>query len=396
MPRRIAISLLTLAFALAAGGTAHAARGMEVAVQDDAVLANHLYGNYPRTLKLVSQLNASRIRVNVRWTYVVGKAARRRRAPKHIAYNWTGYDGLIRLATPRGIGLELTLTGPAPAYATGNHRWGHYKPKASAFKAFAAAAAEHFRGKVDRYSIWNEPNYVGWLSPLSQGPRLYRALYLAGYRAIKRADPNAQVLIGETSPAGHPGRSTAPLEFLRRMTCATRHYTAARICTPLLADGYAHHAYDPAHSPTYRYPGADNVTLATLYRLTNALDDLAAEGLLTTPLGEPLDVYVTEYGYFASGKYRVSPTRHARYLVQAFKMAQRNPRVRQLLQYLLVKPRGNLRHFDTSIADSRSRPTTAFKKLAAWAKSALAAGKIAAPRLDVPTPSCTPLPVCPP
>jgi Glycosyl hydrolase family 1 len=392
MPRRVAISLLTLAFALAAGGSAHAARRMEVAVQDDAVLATHLYGNYPRTLKLVSQLHATRIRVNVRWTYVVGRAATRRRAPKHIAYNWTGYDGLIRLAAPRGIRLELTLTGPAPAYATGNHRWGHYKPKASAFKAFAAAAAEHFRGKVDRYSIWNEPNYVGWLSPLGQGPRLYRSLYMAGYKAIKRADPSAQVLIGETSPAGHPGRSMAPLEFLRRMTCATRAYSAARICAPLLADGYAQHAYDPAHSPTYRFPGADNVTLATLYRLTNALDDLAAEGLLTTPLGEPLDVYVTEYGYFASGKYRVSASRHARYLVQAFKMAQRNPRVRQLLQYLLVKPRGNLRHFDTSIADSRSRPTTAFKKLAAWAKSALASGKIAAPSLG--SPSCAPLPVC--
>jgi Cellulase (glycosyl hydrolase family 5) len=391
MRRRIAISLLTLAFVLGVAADAPAARHMEVAVQDDAVLANHLYGNYPRTLKLVSQLHASWIRVNVKWTYVVGKAARRRKAPKRIKYNWTAYDGLIRLATPRGIRLELTLTGPAPAWATGNHRWGHYKPKASAFKAFAAAAAEHFRGKVDRYSIWNEPNYVGWLSPLSQGPRLYRALYIAGYRAIKRADPHAQVLIGETSPVGHRGRSMAPLEFLRRVTCATRSYTAARICAPLFADGYAQHAYDPTHSPTYRYPGADNVTLATLYRLTNGLDDLAAEGLLSTPLGEPLDVYITEYGYFASGKNHVSASRHARYLVEAFKMAQRNPRVRQLLQYLLVKPRGNLRHFDTSIADSRSRPTLAFKKLASWAKAAVAAGKIAA---GVPPASCAPLHVC--
>src|SRR5436190_14487349 len=395
-PTLRAICLLTVAFGLAAGAKAQAARHMEVAVQDDAVLADHLYGNYPKTLKLVSQLSATRIRVNVRWTYVVGKAARKRRAPKHIRYNWTAYDGLIRMATPRGIRLELTLTGPAPAYATANHRWGHYKPSASAFKAFATAAAEHFRGKVDRYSIWNEPNYVGWLSPLSQAPRLYRALYISSYRAIKKANPSAQVLIGETSPASHRGRSTAPLEFLRRVTCATRSYTAARTCAPLHADGYAQHAYDPTHSPGYRYPGADNVTLATMYRLTNALDDLAVEDLLTTPLGEPLDVYVTEYGFFASGKYHLSPSRHARYLVQAFKMAQRNSRVRQLLQYLLVKPRGNLRHFDTSIADSKSRPSLPFKKLASWAKSALAAGKIAAPSLGTLQTTCTPLPVCPP
>jgi hypothetical protein len=161
------------------------------------------------------------------------------------------------------------------------------------------------------------------------------------------------------------------------VACATRAYGAARICDTLVADGYAQHAYDPTHSPTYRYPGADNVTLATLDRLTDALDLLAMEGLLTTPEGEPLDVYVTEYGFFASGKKRVSAARHASYLVKAFRMAQANPRVRQMLQYLIVKPRGNYRNFDTSIADAHGRPSLAFKKLAAWARAAAAAGRIA-------------------
>src|SRR3954467_5873373 len=182
------ICVLTLFLALGVQSSAHAAHGMEVAVQDDAVLMNRLYGSAPKTLKLVSQLKASRIRANVSWSYVVGKAAKRRTAPKHIAYNWTGYDALIRRAAPRGIRLQLTRTGPAPAYATANHRIGPYKPKASAFKAFATAAATHFRGKVERYSIWNEPNYVRWLSPLSSGPKLYRALYIAGYNAIKDVD----------------------------------------------------------------------------------------------------------------------------------------------------------------------------------------------------------------
>jgi Cellulase (glycosyl hydrolase family 5) len=379
MPLRIrAICLLTLAFALGSGASAQAARHMEVAVQDDSVLMG-LYGSPPKALKLMSQLHASRIRVNVNWHYVVGKkVAKRHTAPKRINYNWSGYDAIIRAAAPRGMRVQLTLTGPAPAWATGTHRVGHYKVKASAFKAFAKAAAEHFRGQVDRYSIWNEPNYAGWLSPLSEAPRLYRALYMAGYDAIKSADPNAQVLIGETSPLEHRGRSMAPLAFLRKVACATRSYTAARICEPLLADGYAQHAYDTSHAPTYRYPGADNVTLATLYRLTGALDDLAMEGLLTTPSGEPLDVYVTEFGYFASGKKQISAARHARYLVQAFKMAQRNPRVREMLQYLILKPRGNFRHFDTSIADKSGHPSLAFKKLAAWTKAALKAGKIAA------------------
>jgi cellulase (glycosyl hydrolase family 5) len=371
------VSALTLGLALCAAATAQAAPRMELAVQDDPVLMGRLYGSASNTLKLVSQLRATRLRVNVSWSYVVGNAAKRRTAPRHIAYNWSGYDALIRAATPRGIRLQLTLTGPAPAYATANHRIGPYKPKSSAFRAFATAAATHFRGKVDRYSIWNEPNYVRWLSPLNRGAKLYRALYVAGYGAIKRVDPDAQVLIGETSPTEHRGRSTAPLKFLRGVTCATRTYSAARICDPLVADGYAHHAYDPTHSPAYRYPGADNVTLATLYRLTGALDELAMEGLLITEDGEPLDVYVTEYGFFASGKKHVSARTHAAYLVKAFRMAQANPRVRQMLQYLIVKPRGNYSHFDTSIADKRGRPSLAFKKLAAWARQAVEAGRVA-------------------
>ena len=60
-PRARAICLLTLAVALGTGTSAHAARGMEMAVQDDAVLMG-FYGNGPKVLKLMSQLRATRIR----------------------------------------------------------------------------------------------------------------------------------------------------------------------------------------------------------------------------------------------------------------------------------------------------------------------------------------------
>jgi GH35 family endo-1,4-beta-xylanase len=369
MPLRSKIAcLLVLCVVMSTAATAHAANGMEVAVQDDAALMYRLWGKVPNTLKLVSQLKATRIRVNVSWSYVVGrKSAKSRKVPKRIRYNWSGFDALIRKAKPKNMRLQLVLTGPAPAYATGNHKSGPNKPKAKLFKAFAGAAAKHFKGKVDRYSVWNEPNYVGWLSPLSAGPALYRGLYQAGYSAIKSADPNAQVLIGETSPFALRKRATAPIKFLRKVASKGT----------LLADGYAHHPYDFQHAPTYRYPGKDNATLATLDRLTAALDQLAAAGRLKTPGGSALDLYLTEYGFFASGKHHLSAAKHAKFLVQGFTMAQANPRVREMLQYLILKPRGNLRHFDTSLTNKSFKPGTAFKKLAAWAKAALAAGQIA-------------------
>ncbi len=388
------VSALTCAMLVPLTPGAFAAKKMEVAVQDDSALVTELQGVGSRAagLDLASQLHATWIRANVNWNYVVGATnARKRKAPKNIVYNWTGYDALIDQAAAKGIHVQLALTGPAPAYATANHRIGVKKPKARPYKAFVSAAAAHFRGRVTRFSIWNEPNYKGWISPLSAGPRVYRALYLAGYSAIKKAAPGAQVLIAETQPYALKKRSTAPLKFLRGVTCAKANYHKAKKCKRLKADGFAHHPYDFGHKPTYKYRGKDNVTLATLSRLTNALKKLKKAKLLTTPRGGVPPLYLTEYGYKASGKQRVSASKHAKYLVQAFKIARKNPNVKQMLQFLLLQPPSSYRFFDTSIATGRTDSSTipgtflpstittskAFKKLATWASKAARAGQIA-------------------
>jgi hypothetical protein len=376
------VTALTFGALLPVVPSAHAARGMEVAVQDDNTLVIQIPrpGYRAKGLKLASQLNVSWIRANVPWTYVTLKYAKKKKEPKNIVYNWTGYDALLTAAAQRGIQVQLALIGRAPAWATGNHKIGVDRVKASAFKAFATAAAEHFRGRVTRYSIWNEPNLRGWLSPISRAPALYRALYLTGYSAIKQADPAAKVFIAETSPyeLGRGRNAMAPLKFLRGVTCATASYKRARNCATLKADGFAHHPYDFAHKPTYKYPGKDNVTLGTLGRLTTALQKLKNANLLTTPTGGVPQLYLTEYGYFGSGKYKLPRSKQGSYLVQAFTMAQKNPHVKQLVQFLLVKPRGTFKAFDTSIATRAAAPTLAFKKLAAWTKKAVRLGQIAA------------------
>ena len=108
--------------------------------------------------------------------------------------------------------MHLSLSGPAPRWAnakrvTEQGAW--YKPNARV-RQVAAVVAEHFAGRVDRYSIWNEPNWKTWLGPLRAAPAIYRQLYVRGYGAIKKADPKAKVLIGETSPYERRGMSTAP------------------------------------------------------------------------------------------------------------------------------------------------------------------------------------------
>ncbi|HEY1597030.1 MAG TPA: cellulase family glycosylhydrolase [Thermoleophilaceae bacterium] len=349
---------------------------LEVALQDDAVFLSRSYYDRDRALAQAQQMGVTRLRVLVVWSRVPGADPNATKAPAHPRYNFAGYDSLIDDAAQHGIRVQLDLSGPAPAWAAGNHKQGIVKPDASEFGDFAAAAAKHFKGRVDRYSIWNEPNYVGWLAPQSAEPSLYRALYIQSYGAIKKADPSAQVLLGETAPYAESGRAMAPLEFLRKVTCRTPIYAPQRHCAPLHADGYAHHPYEFANPPQAPYPGADNVTVGSLGRLTGALDRLAQAKALTTPQGKPLDVYLTEFGYFATGPVAVPPAKRADYLKTAFGIAARNPRVKEMLQYILVSPPPGVR-FNTSLINLDGKPTVPFTALAAWAHSNAKSGRVA-------------------
>jgi hypothetical protein len=388
---------------------------MELAVQDDPVFLTQSYYDRERALQQARDVGVTRIRVNVLWANVV-RGARDTTAPKAPSYDWAPYDSLIDAAAQHGIRVQLTLTGPAPAFAAANRKIGPYGPKAQRFGDFARHAATHFKGRVDRYSIWNEPNYISWLEPHGIAPALYRELYVAAYKQIKRADRNAKVLIGETAPYAIRKRAIAPLEFLRDVTCATGvqatggsgsgaldptvdpdETAPARVrkaqarskapkltrgaCKPLKADGYAHHPYDYRNRPNFAYRGADNATLGSLDRLTGHLSSLAKIGALTTPDRKPLPVYLTEYGYFQSGKYALGDPVRSAYLKKAYTMAQRNRSVAQMLQFTFVTPPLNFPggYFDLSLVRQDGTTTLPYESLKTWAQTAGGRGQVTLP-----------------
>ena len=357
---RLTAVALAAAVVLALAPSASAKPGMEVAVQDDFVFVTQGYYKRSSAFSRIAQFRAKWLRVNVSWNAVNGSQARSRSKPRKVRYDWTAYDSLINASRAAGVNLQLTLTGPAPAWATGNKKVGPYKPNVTHFKAFVREAVRHFAPFVDRYSIWNEPNLAPWLAPLSAAPKMYRSLYARAYSEIKKADPSAQVLIGETSPYATKGRSIAPVSFIAQVL----KYGA------LKADGYAHHPYDLTHKPDYKYPGSKNATLGTLNNLVRELDRQAASGRLRTPGGAALDVWLTEYGYLRAGRHKVSEGTRAAYLKQAYDMALANPRVRQILQYLLVQPGSKYAFFDMSLLNRSGKPFgAAFQGLVDWSNT---------------------------
>jgi hypothetical protein len=379
-PARALLAALAAAAALLTGcllapDDTKAARGMELAIQDDSVF---VVGN-PRwqgdkPFEYARALGVTRIRANLLWAYtMLPDQYNARNKPQAINYYFDQFDQLIDRAAAHGIRVHLSLTGPAPRWANARRAsqgqaW--YKPDPVAYGEWVRIVAEHFKGRVDRYSIWNEGNWKTWLGPLKAAPSIYRKMYVRAYGAIKRADPRAKVLIGETSPYMRRGFSTAPLAWLRAVTCVNKSYRRKGSCPKLRADGYAHHPYDFGHAPGFQYPGADNVTIGTLSRLTRALDRLHRSGALRFNGGSRMPVYLTEYGYFASGPRALGARKASRYLRQAYTLALRNPRVRSQLQYLLpTLGRRSASTFNTGIVTQTGKRLPQYRALQGWYRS---------------------------
>jgi hypothetical protein len=358
----IVIAALVALAVLWTASTAHAAKGMEIALADNSVFLYQSYYKRARAFKHARELGVTRLRVTLPWYSALGKKqARKKKEPKKRKYYLVKWDDLVDVAARSGIRIQLSLTGPAPAFATSNHKVGARRPDARKYARFVRTIAKHFKGRVDRYSIWNEPNYVTWLNPLDKAPSIYRKLYTAGYDAIKEADPRAKVFIGETAPHKASGRSTGPLDFLRKFASAGG--------PKVHADGFAHHPYDVLNPPTARPPGPNDVSIGALGRLTSELDRMRRAKVLYYNGGGAMPLYLTEFGYFVSGRRKISESRHAKYLKQAFDIALRNGRVRQMLQWGLVSPPDH--YFDTSIVKQNGTPRKSYKALRSWVKDAL-------------------------
>jgi hypothetical protein len=361
--RRIALVLaVTIVAVLGVNASSASAKApLELAIQDDAVFVTQEYANlkHPVAFPLLKELKVTWIRVNVSWSAVMPRSqAKAKTKPANVRYDFSSYDTLINAARNNGMKLEVSLTTPAPAWGSGNKKIGPYKPKAALFREFVEAAVSHFGTNVSRYSAGNEFNHIGWLAPLKSQAALYRQLYPIVYDTVKRINPNAEVCFGETAPyASRRGVATPPLKFIRDVTKGRQ----------FKADCYAHHPYDFNHKPTFKYPGKDNVTLSGLSKLTKLLNSLAASNRLETPGGQPLDLLLTEFGYLRSGRQKQTEKNRAKYIRQAYDIALKNPRVKQMLHFLLAQPAKKYRFFDTSITSQKGGKTATFKALAKWA-----------------------------
>jgi hypothetical protein len=406
--------VLAATLPLALASVAHASVQQESMFQDDNRIVYATPSELNKTLDVLHSLGVDRIRVSVFWTIVAPNSDSRNRpnfnAADPGAYGgaFDRYDRIVRGAYARGMAVNFNVTDPAPLWATGTPQRQDiaktYTPSAREFDLFMRALGTRYGGayvpggatpartdlfgrpqggaaqaaplpRVDYWTIWNEPNQAGWLTPqwlpdthrkgrwYEAAPKLYRSLVAGAYDGLVATGHGGDViLIGETAPKGLDvkgiTRSIKPLRFIRDLYCLDSHLhnmkgrRAKLLGCPQTADqirafpdlnpglfqasGFAHHPYELTFSPHRKPTDRDFVTIANLPKLTRTLNAILHHYGRTKPGGLPL--YLTEFGYQTSPPDPLGVTlrKQAAYLNEAEFISYTNPAVRTLDQFLLV------------------------------------------------------------
>jgi hypothetical protein len=399
--RRLALATLLLASICAPA--AHAAPDQASIMMDDDQLLYRNNVTQSRTLVTMRSLGADAIRATVLWRTVAegadlsdaeiarlkteklrdrARAQRKRfKAGDPRTYptrNWDRYDNLVKEATQLGMRVYFTITGPGPRYG---HRKappsqranaGTFRPIPSQFRAFARAVGKRYSGsyrdengvrrrlpRVSLWSIWNEPNQPGWLSPqwandVPASPALYRELFYAGREGLEASGHGGDaILLGETAPLGSdksgPRNGIRPIPFLRELVCVKpdgTQYTGAdataRHCEdfdkngPLKAVGFAHHPYTKKGAPSVAPKTPDEITMGNIASLGPFLDTLSTQSGGKVPSALP--IFLTEFGYESNPpdpRNGIPYMRQAQFNQLADFLAFNDPRVMATTQFLL-------------------------------------------------------------
>jgi hypothetical protein len=137
------------------------------------------------------------------------------------SYDWFRSDTIVDAVEGRNLKLLVRLDHQ-PFWAQAD---GGATPLSSAppgnyqdFGDFCHALAERYRGRIDAYQVWNEPNLAREWGNRLPNPAEYVQLLAACYVGIKSADPEAVVISAGLAPTGTDDDTAMPDDaFVRGM-----------------------------------------------------------------------------------------------------------------------------------------------------------------------------------
>ncbi len=366
-PRTLACTLALVLGALGAPAAASASSSQLSSFQDDRELLGFTREDPAQSMAELRALGVDVIRTNVIYYKVYRAPAQARKPsgfrasdPDSPQYDFSRTDHLVRLARENGMRVLMTVTGPGPKFTSSSPRRCRrgpctFRPKAGDFGQFASAVAKRYRGKVDYYSLWNEPNLDVWITPQQKKPAvgrvqtdgaIYRKLWIAGYKAIAKFDPGRRnrVLFGEVAAIGEP------LPLMQAALCLDvegrplvgsqrRAHGCSGRPAKLNIGGFAIHPYNFGGfgTPRTKTKSESALPIAYLPRLHRLIDNAARRGRIR----RRAPIFVTEFGFQSNPPDRiskVSPTEQGQYINESDRLLFGNRRVAMTAQYELTDP----------------------------------------------------------
>jgi hypothetical protein len=191
--RRAAVRIILMTACLAAGlGFATKAQAAQPGLVTDLTwgISN---GDQDRTIGALRDSHARWAKLSIQWKAwepTQGKLA---------SWEVARTDRAIQLTRQSKVHILLdVLNAPAWASSTDTDGLGNVPRDPAVFGRFMSMLAARYRGVVDAYEIWNEPDISRFWNG---GPNAaqYTALLKAGYAAVKQQDPRALVVSGGLS-----------------------------------------------------------------------------------------------------------------------------------------------------------------------------------------------------
>jgi polysaccharide biosynthesis protein PslG len=156
------------------------------------------------------------------------------------SYDWSSIDRVVDTAKQFGIN-NLGIIDYSPKWAAGPSCDVECTPTdTKAFGAFAWQVAARYKGRIDYFEIWNEPNTSLKITPYTN---TYAELLKEAYTQIKLANPNATVISGGlAASADESAGNTSPITFVKTLyTLGANKYF----------DALALHPYSFPATPNY-------------------------------------------------------------------------------------------------------------------------------------------------
>jgi len=357
-------------------------RAMELAAHDEVAFLSPDANVRELSISRARALGVTYIRQMVWW---------------HLLHSCRGADALAYLGQLRdmvvtaqrhGIRVQLVVAGVAASWGVPRGCHAPYttptgvKPNVAHYKTFVSNIVQFFNKLgVKRFSLWNEPNLASFLCSTTTSSssnvdsvkcksskaalaKLFVTLYKAGYGVIQslkksgKVSKDTRILFGELA-GFDPSFVDLALKGQK-----------------IKADGFSYHPYQYCSNPTTKKKVFPVKTCHRLMHGTSWIPDAKSalsrwhkSGVLRTPGGGVVPLYLTEFGYHVQGPNRMPENIRSKWYPQALEFARKLGVKGFVLYQFQPSPVKTPPLWDTSILDGALNPKPSYRAIWNWAKS---------------------------